>query len=140
MFEREVVGDEVFVEMEDNLRKIVFDKASIRLSKRAEALSLLNKAAEKLDSLGMYDLSESVVRVMEISAVDKIQTIQKKAQVEVVEDDSDDFLLDIQNKEEDELYDAYMLDPDVEVAVSIGDSGEDKPLIPTSEQLSGLWE
>jgi hypothetical protein len=141
MFEREVVGDEVFFEMQDNLKKIASEKASFRLSKRAEALSLLSKAAENLDSLGMNEFAESVVRIMEISAIEKKEKIQKEAQVQVkIEDDSDDFLSDIQSKEEDELYNAYMSDPDVEIAVSVDDTGEDGVLIPTSKQLAGLWD
>jgi hypothetical protein len=139
MFEREVVGDEVFFEMQDNLKKIASEKASFRLSKRAEALNLLNKAAENLDSLGMNEFAESVIRIMEISAIEKKQTIQKEAEVKI-EDGSDEFLSDIQSKEEDELYDAYMLDPDVEIAVSVDDTGKDEVLLPTKEQLASLWD
>lgn len=135
MFERDKVTEDILVEMDKNLRKNVAEKKSERLTRRSEALKLLNKAATNFENLGLFNEAEAITRVMQLAAVEK-PTVKKQAKIiePLVS-------TDIEVEEElDDVYDALMADENIAAEVVVGEDGEQEIETPSVETLTKMWE
>ena len=71
MFKREVIGEDIFDDMEDNLRKNAFVELSGKTNRKIQAIELLEKAASNFELAGRIKESEVITRIIEHVASSK---------------------------------------------------------------------
>ena len=115
MFKREVIGEDILFDMEDNLRKNAFIEETQKTNQRIEAMELLAKAASNFEATGKRKEAEAVTRVIEYVSTPKIakeKDMTPDEQVKNMEETGTQWSKEAFNgnpeEEEDRLYEEYL--------------------------------
>ena len=150
MFERDIVDEEILLEMEKNLLKNAFIEDTRENDSRVKAIGLLINAAENFERSGLFKEAEAITRVAEHVATDpatKGLTSEKQVHnlettgiplnlpKEVATNSADD------SDKEDDLYEVLMSDPDIagKVSILIDDEDEDQKYTNEFAELAKMW-
>jgi len=150
MFKRKAIDENILVEMEKNLYKNAFIEDTRQNNEKVRAIGLLINAAENFEKSGLLKEAEAVTRIIE-SVVNDPATSGLTPEKEVKNLETIGIPLNLTDaakvddeisKEEDELYELLMKNPEVAKKVSIiidEEDDEDNKFYPDIDDLANMW-
>jgi hypothetical protein len=144
MFNKEYTGEDIFLQMGENLKKNAMDKIAKKKESRVEAVNLLKKASENFKQIGLEQESLAISRLAQYAETDhSFDDIRDEIDSEPVKITDDEFGYNydpdnFEDEDEEFFYDKLMEDPDVagEVKLDIDEeSDEDEDEVPDLTHL-----